>query len=128
MYREQDHQRCSEKQCNWCLGGFAPIKGWERGVGFPGSPFVFEYSAEVPQTSLLDAQRRGPDGYVPTKKEGGWETDARGVSSRMLHDVQFPCARNVSQEHNDGVARLLAVCDAFLQVARSRVKVVPLAL
>ena len=36
MYLEQDHQRCSEKQCNRCTGGLAPIKGWEKGMDFPG--------------------------------------------------------------------------------------------
>src|SRR6266487_4360693 len=32
---EQDHQRCSEKQSNRCVGGLAPIKGRERGWDFP---------------------------------------------------------------------------------------------
>src|SRR6266487_4940155 len=66
IYREQDHQRCSKKQCSRCPGGFTPIKGWEKG-------WVF----------------------LRSKKEGEWQTAARGVSTRVgLHDVEFPCARN----------------------------------
>ncbi len=32
--------------------------------------------------------------FLHLKKEGEWETGARGVSSRMLDDVEFPCACN----------------------------------
>src|SRR5712691_2066507 len=46
--------RCSEKQCNWCPGGFAPIKGWEKGVGFPA-----------------------------LTERGGWEKGERGLPSRI---------------------------------------------